>query len=305
MSLHERKLTNNSTNNTYCIEIAKFLLTFNNLPIESFNSLKLEDKKTIVLFMMKRGYFNNNMEIEEFLRDVKSNSKKINFESDCNYFSLIDTVLNKILRKCFDYYLSKLDEEKLTIFLSKSQNYIKSANKLFWYLFFNDFQIHDKKNEILNFNSENVKEFDKFYNSFIYKKHKDRKTKKNNKRINKYKNFKIKYLNVIFRFRAVKKYLSLFKKNRIFSIFSNEYKQEITNEYLKLNINIDNNANILKSRSFNGCRLYVQLDNCISKIKKYQVNKARYISLKKVKNDLKNLKCPFSLDDYLKVFNYC
>ena len=156
MNSFEVKSSDHILKNTSCIAVANYLLTFNNFPISLFNSLKSEEKKTIILFMIKRGFVNSKVELEEILRNTLNNTNNIFLKSDCNYFSLMDTVLNKILRKCFDYYMSKLDERKLTQFISRSKNSIRSANKIFWYLFFTDFQTQIINYENIIYDLQNV-----------------------------------------------------------------------------------------------------------------------------------------------------
>ena len=260
-----------------------------------FNELKESSKIIFFVFLIKR--FNlfpkKNKKIQTSVFENEISPKNFKLKSNCNKFSLLDTIFNKVFRKCFEMYIGQLNQERLMAFATKKNNIQKNVNKVFWYLFYRDC---DKKEEDEN----HCKEFEYFFKSFACVKHTDRK----NKVVIQNQQNTFKYLSVVFRYANIKKWLHLLKKNEVFMENLGLVKKEIVKEYLSKTCESKlKNFKNLKDESFKTLNLENTIINTLKHILKYKRSSNFELNSVKIRHHLRLIKCPFTLDDYLAVFN--
>lgn len=279
--------------------VALKILTYSVFPTNEFSRLNNDAKLTIIIFLIKRNLIlkNENREIcnEELTRELLIN--KIDFNCKKNQCSLMDTILNKIFRKCFNYYMNELDQEKFHEFILKKKDAQSVANKTFWYIFFNDCMGS-------NLGENHQKDFKIFFKNFCSNKHVDRKKRK---KISKTGKITPKYLSLVLRFFTIKKWFSFVKKNRVFKYYFHQLRELIIEDFFKRHDvygimyeqKKNQNKSPFESINLNGC-----LSNCLEKIIQYQNSEEFVMNPKKIRKDLKNLKSPYTLNDYLFVFSF-
>lgn len=290
----EEKLNDEYSSNKNLKMIALNILIYSRFPFKEFSALDEQSKLTIFIFLIKRNlmFIDVNKKTSLSLFDDKMIKTNISLHSKHNRLSLMETMLNKIFRKCFNHYISKLNQNKLLKFISKSRDSIRNVNKVFWYLFYDDC----KPNESTNLK---IQEFNIFFKEFCSKKQIDRKNI-----IKKSKKHLLTYSSLVLRISIVKKWFNLIKNNKFFRLYFSKSQQEILEEYLNLRFEKENLSGYKKEKGpYQSLNLQEKLEKCIKEIQIYQQSKKFKINPHQIRNDLKSVKCPFILNDYLTVFS--
>ena len=262
-------------------------LKFSIIDKQLYYKLDEKNKMIFILFLLKRSHLSKKLKrmlkIELIEKKVLNNN--INFQSTCNVFSLLETILNRIFRKCFDSYLKQLNMIKLENFAGKTGNKQKNVNKVFWFMFYKDC-LDNEEIQIPNFNY--------FYKDVAFKKISGRK----NRNFFKLEKDCFKFLNVVLRYKKIKKWIKFFRKNKTFIYYSNQIKKKLFDEYL----NPEMKTFFDRKGAFDSFRLQENILCSYNKLMKFQIQTKSCLDLEKIKSNLKNVNCPFFLDDYIEVF---
>lgn len=273
--------------------VVMYTLTYNSIPKPKFIELTKRDQFTfLILMQMKFSFLDTSRKSYSFYEAKNILLNKVEtFKSKVNLFSLKDTVLNKIFRRCFQFYMEKLNMEKLIFFLNGSKKILKSVNKLFWYMFYNDCIDESSETQI-------KKGFNNFYQSFASIHHVDRKKRRRNET----KSVTIKYLGIVIRERCLKNWLQFLKQNKIFNFCSSKFEEEILNEYFGSKWQYQNNSNIkISQKTLININVEKSLTLYLDKIKSLEPNQDYQIKNNEIKFFLRGNSYLFTLNDYLGV----
>ena len=279
-----------------CVDILQ------NKPINPIKLSKLnnDDILTFIIILYKKSYisesfiFNINDEFNQifFLNLLKNFS----FKNNINCKSLEESIMNKVLRKCFDHWHK---------FINKNKNGKCEFNLKFFEYLFEDmataYSIKYKKsaNDMLN---QLIKEF---------KKKSQMNRKKRIKKIKKMAFRKTKFMNLVLRDHQLSICKKLMNYNKLFLDYFNQYKNIIYKEYELLNdlkeySIIERNICLKKFKNKNEAfypKIKQSLLNSIYKIKEFQNSSNFQLDGLYIKKQLRSLKFPFSFNEIKLVLN--
>ena len=214
-------------------EILLELLRTNTLSTDKLNEMNEFDKKILILFLAKKNgkylrrfsndkeLFSNNQKLAKFIILSIDNCK----QKKTKLFCLSETILNRILRKLFENWLTNFKNK-----LNLNNNDLNSfeTNIKFWNDMFSKPQINKNKNSF----KYTPKTFIKLIEDNIQMK------KKENCRIySSSRRSKPKYLNVFCKVKIKKIILDIFTNNTHFSEAAKEFLHDIKIQYKSLNNN--------------------------------------------------------------------
>ena len=257
---------------------------------EDLINLEKEDLVSFFVYPFKRNLITANManhfislpeanksDIVEFL----NNCKKL---SNMNEFSFKETVINRVLRKCFWKWI-KANES-----LVENENNNFEINKMFWkYLF----ELTDKK------------DFDIFYaqikkNYQICKKHLLKKRK------NVYSNQTKKFFNILINKKIFLLIIEILKDNQDFKHFYQNYKNGIYDKYSKhfqKSTFLENSDKIKNEKLKFTVDLKFQLNKFFDSIKSdFNCQEANFNFSESLKKKIKKYSSPITFSDYKKIF---
>lgn len=283
-------------NQNVLVSIIGKLLYENQLSLDLISSLSKHQKEILIMFLFKRkmisssicekslNHLNENIMLISLLSKVQKNSK-------CNFFTLFEMILNKILRQAFDTWIKEMENEKNSNserILNKLSN--KRSNIDFWRF------LHKSSSSSKNVCIENL------YNLIKSKFQIKRKIIK--KKDNDFSKRKIKYMNLELNKELRKKILDLLSDCPPFQKLYAQFKSTIVKEYeqfkmtysfmpIKLDVSpYEINVKNLIKQSLNGLIDY----------RKNLKKTLKIEDMEQMMKDLRNLKLPVSFNDYNKVF---
>ena len=254
-----------------------------------FLKLKPEERKILILFLIKKGLIcqrspfsiEKTIESEESFRLCLTKIKPV---SDSNQWGLFETTLNGVLRMCFSDFLKGYKN------ISIRNDYLsETANKEFWKFLVKEGT--NKRKEIKN----DEQHFNQIYNKIL------RNIQVKKKRLKKKPvpgSKKLKYLNIFMRKHTVKDVMNILKYSKTFSEHYRNAKNHIKNQY---DLNCTNKIISVKF----GLKLRHRLNRCIESLHNWIKKRGNetFSCKKRLKQSLRYVTCPGTLQDYLKVFN--
>jgi hypothetical protein len=275
--------------------------------IISENEIKqLTDPEKIVLFI----YMNKRCLISDSslnsIGNILSNTNQImtilkerSDVSNCNESGLTETIINRILRYCFEDWIK---EVKINIFNGKykyKNKYMtnEDINKMFWYKMIMGGSTSPEKNN----------KFEKFYlkiskNIQIKKKRISKK-----KRIKSISIKKPKYLNIFLKKKLKEKILRCAKNNKCFRSHYDSYISHVFGQY-QINEGYFLSANVPTEDSKNpkfSFKLKEEIKKAVLQMLKWFRNNGKNlkcVNAKQLKVRLKHIACPVTLKDYQNIF---
>lgn len=218
---------------------------------------------------------------------------KIEKHSKCNFFTMFEMVLNKILRQCFDEWIDS--PEKDSYLDSKFHMNRISKQKTI---------IHFWKYLYLNSNVEkNQFSFDKIYSKIKKKLQVKRKfIKKKNYQFSKRK---IKYMNIELDKKFRKDIMEFLSKSPIFIKTYNSFKTSILKDYDQFKNPFSFSVVKLQSNPFE-IDIKSNIKSSIETLIQYRSKLPKVLKIsdfEEIAKNLKNSKFPVTVFDYIKIFN--
>lgn len=287
-----------TNNNSKLVSLIGNILVNKKIGFDLTSTLSKLEKEIMMMFLFKRKIMSAE-NCEKIIKNFDDNIlvtgvlTKIEQHSKCNFFTMFEMVLNKILRQCFDEWMespqkeSYLDSKFHLNRISKQKTIIH-----FWkYLYLNS---KIEKNQF---------SFEKIYTKIKKKLQVKRKfIKKKNYQFSKRK---IKYMNIELDKKFRKDIMEFLSKSPIFIKTYNSFKNSILKDYDQFKnpfsfsvVKLQNNPFEIdiKSNIKSSIQTLIQYRSTLPKILKIS-------DFEEIAKNLKNSKFPVTIFDYIKIFN--
>ena len=268
------------------IEICSKILNCKKLTNEDLSEITLKELKILSIFLIKKKFLNiqktvNLIKDSQFteLKNIICNDL---IKGKINKTSLLESLYNKILRKCFIHWKQRINDTS-----SLNQN-LKHFKNFYKFLYLD--MIKKKK-----LNLTEKKSFEDFYDCLTEKSQIDRKKRK--KKISKMSGRKMKFMNL--RIMTEQKIICNMLKNKsnIFKKYLNELVDEIKKEYNFLIEHSPNEDTIQGQKNKFSINPYNQLITSLKIIHNYL--EYNFFEINEEVNKIRIANIPFTLEEIL------